>query len=367
MAQTKLLNYFPMIRTREQILLEIRSDPALNARFEAFSKEGKKEFLDICTGERGVKILYDSFFRSVMDPELYPERLQSMLSCILDREIASFHVLESSSFALGDVRSLVIMDLVVELLDGPIINLEVQKIGYDFPGKRAACYAADLTLRQYARVKHEAAEKASRGRGHKFSYKSIHPVYTIVLIEQSPHIFSEFPDQYIHRFSQQSDTGLSLDLIQNFIFIPLDIFKKKHQNENIDTELDAWLTFLSTDEPGEIMQLCDEYPFFRDIYKHIYEICQNTGDVMGIFSEALAELDRNTVDYMIDELKKNNDQLKDERDQLQGEKDQLQDKIEQMQEQALNDKKQFQNEREQFQDEIARLQAELDKMKNQPE
>ena len=360
MAQTKLLQYFPMIRTREQVLLEIRSDPALNARFEAFSKEDKKEFLDICTGERGVKILYDSFFRSVMNPELYPERLQSMLSCILDREIASFHVLESSSFALGDVRSLVIMDLVVELLDGPIINLEVQKIGYDFPGKRAACYAADLTLRQYARVKHEAAEKVSRERGYKFSYKSIHPVYTIVLIEQSPHIFSEFPDQYIHRFSQQSDTGLSLDLIQNFIFIPLDIFKKKHQNENIDTELDAWLTFLSTDEPDEIMQLCDAYPFFKDIYKHIYEICRNTEDIMGIFSEALAELDRNTVDYMIDELKKKNDRLRD--------------KIEQMQEQALNDKKQFQNEKEQFQnereqlqDEIARLQAELDKMKKQPE
>ena len=208
---------------------------------------------------------------------------------------------------------------------------------------------------------------AGRERGHKFSYKSIHPVYTIVLIEQSPHIFSEFPDQYIHRFSQQSDTGLSLDLIQNFIFIPLDIFKKKHQNENIDTELDAWLTFLSTDEPDEVMQLCDAYPFFKDIYKHIYEICRNTEDIMGIFSEALAELDRNTVDYMIDELKKNNDQLKDERDQLQ-------DKIEQMQEQALNDKKQFQNERKQFQDErkqfkdeIARLQAELDKMKKQHE
>ena len=107
-----------MIRTREQILLEIRSDPALNARFEAFSEEGRKEFLDMCTGEKGVKILYDSFFRSVMDPELYPERLQSMLSCILGMQIATFHVLESSSFALGDVKSLVIMDIVVELVDG---------------------------------------------------------------------------------------------------------------------------------------------------------------------------------------------------------------------------------------------------------
>ena len=211
-------------------------------------------------------------------------------------------------------------------------------------------------------------------RGHKFSYKSIHPVYTIVLIEQSPHIFSEFPDQYIHRFSQQSDTGLSLDLIQNFIFIPLDIFKKKHQNEKIDPELDAWLTFLSTDEPGEIMQLCDEYPFFRDIYKHIYEICQNTGDIMGIFSEALAELDRNTVDYMIDELKKKNDRLRDKIEQMQeqalNDKKQFQNEKEQFQnekEQFQNEKEQFQNEREQLRDEIARLQAELDKMKKQHE
>ena len=345
MIQTKLLQYFPMIRTREQILLEIRSDPSLNARFEAFSQGARKEFLDICTGEKGVKILYDSFFRSVMDPERYPERLQAMLSCILGMQIASFHVLESSSFALGDVKSLVIMDIVVELVDGSIINLEVQKIGYDFPGERAACYASDLTLRQYARAKRDAAEKALKMSGHTFSYRSIHPVYTILLIEKSPGIFSEFPDQYIHRFTQRSDTGLSMELLHNYIFIPLDIFKKKHQNENISTEMDAWLTFLSTEEPAEIMQLCDAYPFFKDIYKHIYEICQNTEDVMGIFSEALGELDRNTVDYMIDELKKSNEQLQGEKEQLQGEKEQLQ------------------GEKAQLQDENIQLKEELEKMR----
>ena len=338
MAQTKFLQYFPMIRTREQILLEIRSDPALNARFEYFSEEARKEFLDMCTGEKGVKILYDSFFRTVMDPELYPERLQAMLSCILGMQIASFHVLDSSSFALGDIKSLVIMDIVVELTDGSIINLEVQKIGYDFPGERAACYASDLTLRQYARAKRAASEKAANNPAHRFSYHSIHPVYTIVLIEKSFGPFSRFPHQYIHRFSQKSDTGLSMELLHNYIFIPLDIFKKTHQNKSISTELDAWLTFLSTEEPGEIMRLCDAYPFFKDMYKHIYEICQNTGDVMGIFSEALAELDRNTVDYMIDRMKKENEQLQDKNEQLQ-------------------------DKNEQLQDEVARLKAELDKVK----
>ena len=354
MAQSKLCQYFSMIRSREQILLEIRSDPALNARFEALSEEAQKEFLDICTGEKGVKILYDSFFRSVMNPELYPDRLQSMLSCILGMEIASFHVLETSSFALGDVKSLVIMDIVVELLDGSIINLEVQKIGYDFPGERAACYASDLTLRQYARARRDAAKRSAEEPGHKFSYHAIHPVYTIVLIEKSPSLFYRFPDQYIHRFSQKSDTGLSMELLHNYIFIPLDIFRKKHQNEDISTELDAWLTFLSTQEPDEIMRLCDAFPFFKDIYRHIYEICQNTEDVMGIFSEALAELDRNTVDYMIDKLKRSNEQLQDKNEQLQDKNEQLQDKNEQLQ-----------DKNELLEDRIQHLQKELDNMRKQ--
>ncbi len=339
MAQSKLCQYFSMIRSREQILLEIRSDPALNARFEALSEEAQKEFLDICTGEKGVKILYDSFFRSVMNPELYPDRLQSMLSCILGMEIASFHVLETSSFALGDVKSLVIMDIVVELLDGSIINLEVQKIGYDFPGERAACYASDLTLRQYARARRDAAKRSAEEPGHKFSYHAIHPVYTIVLIEKSPSLFYRFPDQYIHRFSQKSDTGLSMELLHNYIFIPLDIFRKKHQNEDISTELDA----------------C------RDIYRHIYEICQNTEDVMGIFSEALAELDRNTVDYMIDELKRSNEQLQDKNEQLQDKNEQLQDKNEQLQDKN----EQLQDKNELLEDRIQHLQKELDNMRKQ--
>jgi len=106
-----------------------------------------------------------------------------------------------------------------------------------------------------------------------------------------------------------------MELLHNYIFIPLDIFRNKYQNKNISTELDAWLTFLSTDNPDEIMLLCDAFPSFKDLYKHIYEICRNTEDVMGIFSEALAELDRNTVDYMIDELKRKNEQLQDKYDQ----------------------------------------------------
>ena len=367
MAKTKLQQYFPIIRTREQILLEIKCNPALNVWFETLSEDSKKEFLDICSGEKGVKILYDSFFKSVMNPEVYPERLQDMLSCILGEEIASFHVLESSSFALGDERSLLILDIIVELIEGSIINLEVQKIGFDFPGERAACYASDLTLRQYARAKRAATEKPETDPGHKFSYRSIHPVYTIVLIEKSSSIFTNFPDTYIHRFSQKSDTGLHMNLLHNYIFIPLDIFRKKLQNKDISTRLDAWLMFLSTDEPDEIMHLCDAFPSFKELYLHIYEICKNMEDVMGIFSEALAEMDRNTVDYMIDTLRKNNEQLQGKNEQLQGKNEQLQGKNEQLQgknEQLQGENEQLHGENKKLREENARMREELEKYKN---
>lgn len=45
---------------------------------------------------------------------------------------------------------------------------------------------------------------------------------------------------------------------------------------------------------------------------------------MGFFSEALLEMDRNTVQYMIDERNKENEELKKENEELQSQKEELQ-------------------------------------------
>ena len=105
----------------------------------------------------------------------------------------------------------------------PFANVEVQKIGYSFPGQRSACYSSDLLLRQYKRVKGEK-KKA-------FSYKDIKSVYTIVFFETSIKEFHEYPQNYIHKFKQQSDTGLELELLQKYVFIPLDIFHGIYHND----------------------------------------------------------------------------------------------------------------------------------------
>lgn len=58
----------------------------------------------------------------------------------------------------------------------------------------------------------------------------IESVYTIVFFEKSESIFHAFPEDYLHFFSQQSDTGLQMNLLQKYYFIPLDIFRKNIHN-----------------------------------------------------------------------------------------------------------------------------------------
>ncbi len=100
--------------------------------------------------------------------------------------------------------------------------------------------------------------------------------------------------------------------MQKYLFIPLDIFKKSKNNRDIKDKRDAWLTLLTSDEPEEIIEIITEYPEFRAVYEEGYEICLNMERVMEMFSKELYELDKNTVQYMIDEMQDTIDAQKDE-------------------------------------------------------
>ena len=214
-STSKLKQYFPMIREREDIKQEIYENPKLLEKYREWDEEQQEEFLDYCTGVKGEK-------------------------------------------------------------------------------KKA------------------------------FSYKDIKSVYTIVFFETSIKEFHEYPQNYIHKFKQQSDTGLELELLQKYVFIPLDIFRTIYHN-NVKSngknsanrrwnKTEAWLTFLSTDEPEIIIELIRQYPEFKEMYEEIYVMCQNVEKVMEMFSKELIQLDRNTVQYMIDEMQETIDVQKEKID-----------------------------------------------------
>lgn len=291
-----LKDCFPMLQSREEVLKRIDGDKSLRETYQSW-KEGEREaFFDMCTGARGVKMLYDGFFKEVMSPEYAPQRLSDFLSVVLGAAVRVKNVLPNDTTRLTDESSLLVLDIVVEFEDGRIANVEVQKIGYLFPGERSACYSADLLLRQYKRLRDE--------RKKQFSYRDIRTVYTIVLFEHSPEEFHAYPGVYRHCFEQTSDSGLKLKIPQKFTYIALDIFKKKQHNEGdrIHDRLEAWLTFFCRDEPEMIFRLIEGYPEFTALYEDVFELCRNVEGLMEIFSKELLEMDRNTVKLMIDRM-----------------------------------------------------------------
>ena len=157
----KLKEHFPMIRDREELLDIIHNNKELRKTFFSWKEERQKEFLDFCTGVRGIKPLYDSFFKEVMNPEYAPERLEQLLSILLNRKVKIHQILTNDSTRIAEESALLVTDIIVELEDGTIANVEVQKVGYHFPGQRSACYSADMLLRQYKRVRNQQKDKFS--------------------------------------------------------------------------------------------------------------------------------------------------------------------------------------------------------------
>ena len=90
-------------------------------------------------------------------------------------------------------------------------------------------------------------------------------------------------------FEQSPDAGLELDLLQEFCFVPLDIFQQIYHNKGIRDRRDAWLVFLSMEEPEAILDLlecCPDLGAYEEIDQQKEEISQQ--------KEKLDQKDRGT-------------------------------------------------------------------------
>ena len=154
--------------TREEVLAELKTDETLFNLFDKLSWELKEEFVSFCMGVRGMRITYDPMFKFVFDPELKPERLEEFLSLCLKETVRILQVIPNESKRLTEESSLLVMDILVRLASGALVNVEIQRVGYLFPGARCACYSSDLIMRQYSQVREN-----KRQSGQRFSYQDI--------------------------------------------------------------------------------------------------------------------------------------------------------------------------------------------------
>ena len=246
----------PLSEQEAVSLVSKNTSPNTFRSFNIMKEVYRRKLLQFLMGKRGLSITYDTVFKHVMMP--------------------------------GGTT------------DGSIMNVEIQKIGYDFPGERASCYTADMIMRQYNYLK---------SRNQNFTYRDMKPVYLIVFMENSPSLFKS-TSRYIHKKCSHFDTDIKLNLLENIIFISLDTFHS--MIHNINTTQDAWLEFLTEDNPEKIVQFVNQFPEFLPCYQDLISFREKPEELIHMFSDALRELDKNTERYMVEELNKEVANLKEE-------------------------------------------------------
>ena len=300
---------------------------------------------DFLKGKKSLPLLYDPFFKKIFNPVERRDRLSELVSCLLGQKVTVLEVFpnEDSQF-LG---VMIIMDMVVLMADGSIANIEIQKISYDFQAERISCYSADLVLRQYKMI--TGKNESSMNGSSKPSYKDMRKVHTIILFENSNKSLISQVDKalYFHVGKTQFNTGIKIELLQDFVLVSLDTFKKYRYSDIregrikiTDYDYDSsqydepvsekmkqdrlkYLSLFVAETPQEIERLIEIFPDLESVRQDINEYLERPGEVLSMFSEALRILDRNTAELMVDRMKDEMEALQVQKDELTGEIDEL--------------------------------------------
>ena len=306
---------------KELSLLErLQQDETLLSLWNRLSQKVQNQFLEIDSGRRVPDLLNDTIFKGIFDPDEHRERLSRFVSSILGKRVMVLHSLTTEGHRHSMHSKGIILDLVVQFEGGSIGNVEIQRYGVAFPPQRAACYSADLVKRQYA--------VQEGGKKKDIDYEKIQPVYTIIIMEDSPSQFKE-SDCYVHHFRQTSDSGVELELVQYYDYVCLDKFRKN--KPRVAGELEKWLTFLSIQDVEEMMTFLSENPSFQPVYDCAIIMTKDREGLMRMFTDffeqedivaSLNKTNESKIKRLENELAEQRNELAEQRSEL-AEKDQL--------------------------------------------
>lgn len=287
--------------TEEQVLEKLKETPRLYEQFRILDQKWHGRVKDFLEGKSSLPLTYDPFFKYIFNPEQHSDRLSGFISSLLGINVQVVEVLPTED-TLMDGETCLIMDLVARTDDGSIVNVEIQKQGYGFPGERMSCYSADLLLRQYIKIKKTSTEQKP------FSYKSIKQVYVIVIFEKSTKEFLTERRDYLHHGEIVFDTGIQLHMPQKFCVVFLDVFRQIPYAEIRKNEQAAWLLLLSTESLEDMKRLIQGFPWMEEIYREIAMLRGQTKEVLSMWSEALLKMDESSLKYKVEEMQEELDQ-----------------------------------------------------------
>ena len=116
-------------KTKKEVLRELRKSPDAYRSYLGLDEEWQKLFMAYCTGKKTLPVLYDTVFKKLMNPETHRDRLEDCVSSLLGRKVKIRKVLPVEDIMM-DGETIMVLDILVELRDGSLVLVEIQKVPY---------------------------------------------------------------------------------------------------------------------------------------------------------------------------------------------------------------------------------------------
>ena len=152
------------------------------------------------------------------------------------------------------------------------------------------------------------------------------------------------------------NTGLELELLQEFCLAALDVYRKIPYPEREKNEQNAWLSLLTTENLSDAEELVRDYPWLEEIYQEIAMLRRKPEEVLGMWSDALRILDENTMKLYVEELEEKLQKTLEEKEQ---EKMRAEEKFRQITKEKAKEQEKFRQLTEEKDAQIAALEKKL--------
>jgi hypothetical protein len=253
----------------------------------------KQELIAVFRGEKTPSITSDVIAKHVLSPDVYPERLDYILQRVMnDKELEVAHSASNEGQLQNLYSKKVITDIPAWLKDHRLSDLEIQVAAQEYIFGRTEIYASNMLMIQY-----------SVWKGHhkgEISYSNIDGVIIVVLMKNSPKVFSEFESKrYIHRITRAyADSGMEFDVLRKMAFVQLDKALDEFINDTYeddeDLELLQFLAMMADPNNVKVRQSVINNKMLKDICDEALEFSRDKEVQAMLLAEKMAVADWNS-------------------------------------------------------------------------
>lgn len=290
--------------TRKEALERIGKSPDAEALFNTFSKNTQQSILSFICGEQSLPMTYDPFFDFCIGGPDNRHITEIFLSDMIGEKLRITNSLPNVH-NVADRTEYYSMKYIVEFYDKKRADVEFQKISILPSTNMIECIIADNILKQYNRLK--------QIKGTHFQFEAMWPSYLVILTEKSlrksSYVQASIPGiYYIESEYNFFKSDVNKEGLSHVCLISLEDYIRNKSKKV--SNLDAWMTFISSTDARDCMQLASIFSHFEEIYKKVSTLREDTSTLINLYNIGQLMRDHNSLVHAADHTIKENMGLK---------------------------------------------------------